>query len=58
MKEFPSSHDLNDHSGAFWNLLIYQVKKRERDRLNFYEDTDQADKTLAEIRKAFEENNP
>lgn len=42
----------------FWNLLIYLIKKREKDLQVFQEQEQNQDKTLRQINKEFDAQNP
>ena len=47
-----------DQIKHFWNFLIYQIKKRERDFQQFLESPETQSMSVAEARKKFEAENP
>jgi predicted ATP-dependent endonuclease of OLD family len=58
-KNFPYYHDISfGKVSAFWNLIIYQVKQRESDERDFLNLPENQNKTIAQLRKEFDEKNP
>ncbi|WP_413666276.1 AAA family ATPase [Mucilaginibacter sp. Mucisp86] len=56
---FPYAHLIsNDSIKNFWNVLTYQVKKRENDLREFQNLDINLDKTVREVQEEFEKNNP
>lgn len=56
---FPYSHVIStDTIKDFWQILIYQVKRRENEFLEFQNTDANLDKTVREVQDAFEKNNP
>ncbi|AYL97176.1 AAA family ATPase [Mucilaginibacter celer] len=56
---FPYSHLVStDSIKNFWNVLIYQVKKRENDFREFQNLEVNLDKTVREVQDEFEKHNP
>jgi len=48
----------NDSIKDFWSLLIYHIKKREEDYLNFQNLPENQDKTIKEIKTVFNKEHP
>jgi energy-coupling factor transporter ATP-binding protein EcfA2 len=58
-EEFPHHHRISfEDFEEFWNLVIYQVKKRENDRVLFENKPENLDKSKRQLIHEFERNNP
>ncbi|MCI0488017.1 MAG: ATP-binding protein [Blastocatellia bacterium] len=58
-KNFPVHHGVSISSAArFWDLLIYHIKKRESDKLQYLDDPKNEKKSVEEVKAAFEKSNP
>jgi len=58
-QKFPTHHTISPNTiKDYWNLLIFLVKKRENDLREFEEKEENLDKTIREVRKEFDKNNP
>lgn len=58
-KDFPVVHSVaSDNIKQFWLLLIHLIKKRENDYRNFEAKLENQDKTVREVKAAFEEQSP
>lgn len=58
-KNFPAFNLIGGSaSAAFWNLLIYNIKKRESDWQEFLNMPDNRARTVAEVQKQFDEEYP
>ena len=57
--EFPVFHEVTtEQAGAFWNVLIYHIKKREQDWQEYLLQPDNRSKSVAEVEAAFEKSHP
>jgi energy-coupling factor transporter ATP-binding protein EcfA2 len=55
----PAYHQVSDDDVAtFWSILIYQIKKREADKLAFWDAPETQKQEVAEARKKFEADHP
>jgi predicted ATP-dependent endonuclease of OLD family len=55
----PAYHQVSDDDVVgFWNVLIYQIKKRESEKLAFWEAPETQQKEVAQARKIFEDEHP
>jgi len=58
-KSFPYYHEVSyDFLMNFWDLVIYQVKKREDDRRSFEEKPENLNKTKRQLIEEFNNSNP
>ena len=56
---FPLYHDISySNVDDFWKILIYHIKKRERDYLRFLESVENQDLKVNEVKRKFEQENP
>lgn len=56
---FPSYHQISpDTLKSFWQLLIYQIKKRENDFRDFQNKEENLDKTIRQVRDEFDAIQP
>lgn len=56
---FPAHHQISfENFYKFWELTIYQVKKRENDRTHFENQPENLDKSKRQLINEFERNNP
>ncbi|EKV03841.1 hypothetical protein Lepto7375DRAFT_6157 [Leptolyngbya sp. PCC 7375] len=47
-----------DQVEDFWNIIIYQIKKRERDELLFFSDKEVQNLTVLDAKEKFDSNHP
>ncbi len=58
-KDILVSHEVSvQHIEDFWRLLIYQIKKRESDLLEYQERSENQEKTLKQVREEFNRQHP
>lgn len=58
-QNFPVYHFISiENAGEFWKLLIYLVKKRESDYLDYLKQPENKKKTIEEVEAEFKKNNP
>jgi hypothetical protein len=58
-QDFPAHHQISfENFYQFWNLTIYQVKKRENDRVLFENQPENLDKSKRQLIKEFDKSYP
>jgi predicted ATP-binding protein involved in virulence len=55
----PAYHHVSyENVAGFWNVLIYQIKRRESEKLAFWEAPETQQREVAEARRLFDETHP
>jgi energy-coupling factor transporter ATP-binding protein EcfA2 len=58
-KQFPLCHEVSTpNASAFWNVLIYHIKKREEDWQNYLQQAENRSKPVEEVDREFQRTHP